>query len=111
LSTLVEHLGSLTKFAATSPHEGSNAMWDLQRELWRAQDEASRLGHKLRSFEPALNSEGGASEWKAVCERCQRVCTVARSADNSTVSRTGDVWAGPCLIALKGPGRIRVNLK
>jgi hypothetical protein len=74
-------------------------MWDLQRELWRAQDKASRLGHKLRSFEPA----GGDDAWTAVCERCGRVCTVARSARGSLAARSGDVLKGPCQPHVPGP--------
>ena len=76
-------------------------MWDLERrvpksfweELKMAQDEASRLGHKLGPFKSA----SGEFEWISICERCGRVCTVERSADDSEASRrSGEVWAGPC---------------
>lgn len=68
-------------------------MWDLQRALFEAQDETARLGHKLGPFQH-VNSLVGA--WKAACERCGRVCIVARSAGDPGVRRSGDALTEPC---------------
>jgi len=75
-------------------------MWDLQRELWHAQDAAAELGHKLGSFEH-VNSLAGA--WKSVCERCGRVCIVARPVGDSGASRSGDALTEPCRPHVPGP--------